>query len=141
MAVFLNNTVGVKVNSVDLSDHVTSVTLNRSFEELDVTAMGDSGRKAVKGLEASSVTIEFLNDTATSNVLATLQAAWGQNVTVNLVQTKGVTTTISATNPLYTMTCLVNSTTDINGAVGDLGTQSVTWNVSGTVAVATTGTW
>jgi hypothetical protein len=141
MAVFLNNTVGVKVNSVDLSDHVQSVTLNRSFEELDVTAMGDGGRKAVKGLEASSVTIDFLNDTATSNVLATLQAAWGQNVTVNLVQTKGATTTISATNPLYTMTCLVNSTTDINGAVGDLGTQSVTWNVSGTVTVATTGTW
>ena len=141
MAVFLNNTVGVKVNSVDLSDHVTSVTLNRAFEELSVTAMGDSGVKQVKGLETSSVTIEFLNDTATSNVLATLQAAWGQNVTVNLVQTKGTVTTISATNPLYTMTCLVNNTTDINGAVGDLGTQSVTWNVSGVVTVATTGTW
>jgi hypothetical protein len=141
MAVFLNNTVGVKVNSVDLSDHVTSVTLNRNFDELEVTAMGDGGHKYVKGLEASSITIEFLNDTATSNVLATLQAAWGQNVTVNLVQTKGTTTTISATNPLYTMTALVNNTTDINGAVGDLGTQSVTWNVSGTVAVATSGTW
>jgi hypothetical protein len=141
MAVFLNNTVGVKVNSVDLSDHVTSVTLNRTFDELEVTAMGDGGHKFVKGLEASSITIDFLNDTATSNVLATLQAAWGQNVTVNLVQTKGTTTTISATNPLYTMTCLVNNTTDINGAVGDLGTQSITWNVSGTVAVATTGTW
>jgi hypothetical protein len=40
MAVFLNNKVGVKVNTVDLSDHVTSVTLNRSFDELEVTAMG-----------------------------------------------------------------------------------------------------
>ncbi len=139
MAVFLSNNVGVKVNTVDLSDHVTSITLNRNFEELDVTAMGDNGRKAVKGLEASSVTIDFLNDTATANVLATLQAAWGTNVTVVLLQTKG--TAVSATNPLYTMTCLVNGTTDINGAVGDLGTQSVTWNVSGTVAVATTGTF
>jgi hypothetical protein len=139
MAVFLSNNVGVKVNTVDLSDHVTSITLNRTFEELDVTAMGDNGRKAVKGLEASSVTIDFLNDTATANVLATLQAAWGTNVTVVLLQTKG--TIVSATNPLYTMTCLVNNTTDINGAVGDLGTQSVTWNVSGTVAVATTGTF
>jgi hypothetical protein len=141
MAVFMSNTVGVKVNSVDLSDHVTSVTLNRSFDELEVTAMGDSGHKFVKGLEASSVTIDFLNDTATANVLATLQAAWGTNVTINLVQTKGATTTISATNPLYTMTCLINNTTDINGAVGDLSTQSLTFNVSGTVAVATTGTW
>ena len=52
MAVFLSNNVGVKVNSVDLSDHVTSVTLNRSFDELEVTAMGDTGHKFVKGLEA-----------------------------------------------------------------------------------------
>jgi hypothetical protein len=139
MAVFLNNKVGVKVNSVDLSDHCQSITLNRAFEELAVTAMGDSGVKQVKGLETSSVTIDFLNDTASANVLATLQAAWGTNVTVVLLQEKG--TAVSATNPLYTMTCLVNNTTDINGAVGDLGMQSVTWNVSGTVAVTTTGTF
>lgn len=139
MAVFLNNKVGVKVNSVDLSDHVTAVTLNRSFDELEVTAMGDAGHKFVKGLEASSVTISFLNDTASANVLATLQAAWGTNVTVVLLQDKGAA--VSATNPLYTLTALVNNTTDINGAVGDLGSQDVTWNVSGAVAVATTGSF
>jgi len=139
MAVFLNNKVGVKVNSVDLSDHATSVTINRTFDELEVTAMGDSGHKFVKGLEASSVTIDFLNDTASASVLATLQAAWGTNVTVVFLQDKN--SAVSATNPLYTMTCLVNNTTDINGGVADLGTQSVTWNVSGTIAVATTGTF
>ena len=141
MAVFMSNLVGVKVNSVDLSDHVTNVVLNRNFDELEVTAMGDSGHKFVKGLEASSITIDFLNDTASANVLATLQAAWGQNVSIVLVQTKGSPTTISATNPLYTATCLINNTTDINGAVGDLSTQSITFNVSGTVAVATSGTF
>ena len=139
MAVFLSNLTGVKVNSVDLSDHVTAVTLNRSFDELEVTAMGDSGHKFVKGLEASSITIDFLNDTASANVLATLQAAWGTNVPIVLLQTKG--TAVSATNPLYTATCLVNNTTDINGATGDLSTQSITFNVSGTVAVATTGSF
>ena len=101
--------------------------------------MGDSGHKFIKGLEASSITIDFLNDTASANVLATLQAAWGTNVTVVLLQTKG--TAVSATNPLYTATCLINNTTDINGATGDLSTQSVTWNVSGTIAVATTGSF
>ena len=139
MAVFMSNNVGVKVNSVDLSDHVTAVTLNRTFDELEVTAMGDSGHKFVKGLEASSITIDFLNDTATANVLATLQAAWGTNVPIVLLQAKG--TAVSATNPLYTATCLINNTTDINGATGDLSTQSITFNVSGTVAVATTGTF
>ena len=39
MAVFLNNGVSVTVNSVDLSDHVTSITINRTFDELEVTAM------------------------------------------------------------------------------------------------------
>ena len=139
MAVFLNNKVGVKVNSVDLSDHVQSASINRTFDELSVTAMGDSGNKYVKGLESSSVSIDFLNDTATASVLPTLQAAWGTNVTVVFLQDKSAA--VSATNPLYTMTCLVNNLTDINGATGDLSMQSVTWNVSGTIAVASTGTF
>ena len=139
MAVFLNNKVGVKVNSVDLSDHVTSVTLNRNFDEIEISAMGDSAHKFTKGLEASSVTIDFLNDTAAASVLATLQAAWGTTVTVVLLQDKG--SAVSATNPLYTMSVLVNGTQDINGSVADIGVQSVTWNCNSTVAVATTGTF
>jgi hypothetical protein len=134
MAVFLNNGVVLTVNAVDLSDHVTAITINRTFDELEVTAMGDSGHKFVKGLEASSITIDFLNDTATSEVLQTLQAAWGTTVTVTVKQTSAAT---SATNPLYTMSVLVNNTTDINGSVADLSTQSVTWNVNGTIAVTT----
>ena len=136
MAVFLNNLVGVKINSVDLSDLVTSVTINRTFDELEVTAMGDTAHKFVKGLEASSVTIDFLNDTATSKTLATLQAAWGTTVTAIFIQTKG--TAVSATNPTYTVSLLVNNTTDINGAVGDIGTQSITFTANSTVSVSTT---
>ena len=134
MAVFLNNGVSVTVNAVDLSDHVTAVTINRTFDELEVTAMGDSGHKFVKGLEASSVTIDFLNDTATGEVLQTLQAAWGTSVSVVIKQTSAA---VSATNPSYTMSCLINNTTDVNGSVADIGTQSVTWTVNGAIAVAT----
>ena len=134
MAVFLNNGVVLTVNAVDLSDHVTAVTINRSFDELEVTAMGDSGHKFVKGLEASSITIDFLNDTATGEVLQTLQAAWVTTVTVTAKQDSGAT---SATNPLYTMSCLINNTTDINGSVADLSMQSLTFNVNGTIAVTT----
>ena len=139
MAVFLNNGVVLTVNAVDLSDHVTAVTINRSFDELEVTAMGDSSHKFVKGLEASTVTIDFLNDTASANVLATLQAAWGTTVTCVFLQEKD--TAVSATNPLYTVSLLVNNTTDINGAVGDIGTMSITFTANSTVAVATTGSF
>ena len=135
MAVFLNNKVGVKINSVDLSDLVTAVTINRVFDELEVTAMGDSSHKFVKGLEASTVTIDFLNDTASAKTLATLQAAWGTTVTAIFIQEKG--TAVSATNPTYTVSLLINNTTDINGAVGDIGTQSITFTANSTVAVST----
>jgi hypothetical protein len=134
MAVYLSNGVVLTVNAVDLSNLVSSVTINRSFDELEVTAMGDSGHKFVKGLEASSITIDFFNDPESQKTLATLNSTWGTSTTVTAKQTSAATGT---TNPLYTMSCLVNNTTPINGAVGDLSTQSVTWNVNGTIVITT----
>jgi hypothetical protein len=134
MAVYLSNGVVLTVNAVDLSALVSSVTINRSFDELEVTAMGDSGHKFVKGLEASSITIDFFNDEASAKTLQTLNSTWGTSTTVTVKQTSAIT---SATNPLYTMSCLVNNTTPVNGSVADLSTQSVTWNVNGTIAITT----
>ena len=134
MAVYLANTGVLTVNAVDLSSLVSNVTINRAFDELECTALGDSGHRFVKGLEASSITIDFFNDSESAKTLATLNSTWGTNTTVTFKQFAGAT---SATNPLYTMTCLVNNTTPVNGAVGDLSTQSVTWNVSGTIAITT----
>ena len=134
MAVYLANTGILTVNAVDLSSLVTSVTINRAFDELEVTSLGDSGHKFVKGLEASSITIDFINDADTAKTLQTLQTTWGTNTVVTFKQSSGIT---APSNPLYTMTCLVNNTTPVNGAVADLSTQSVTWNVSGTIAVTT----
>lgn len=132
MAIFLSNGVVAVLNSVDLSDHVTSATINRVFDELEVTAMGDSAHKFVKGLEASTITLDFLNDTAAGEVLATLQAAWGTTVPLTLKQTSAA---VSATNPEYQTTVLVNNTTDINGAVGDISTQSITFTCNSPIVV------
>jgi hypothetical protein len=132
VAVYLANTGILTVNAVDLSTLVSSVTINRSADELEVTSLGDSGHKFVKGLEASSITIDFFNDADSAKTLQTLNSTWGTNVVVTFKQTSAIT---SASNPLYTMTCLINNTTPANGAVGDLSTQSVTWNVSGTIVI------
>ena len=134
MAVYLSNTVQVTLNSVALTDHVTSATINRVFDELEVTAMGDTAHKFVKGLEASTITLDFLSDTAAANVNATLQAAWGTTVALTLKQTSAAT---SATNPLYSTTVLVNNTTDINGAVGDIATQSITFTCNSPIVITT----
>jgi hypothetical protein len=135
MAVYLSNTVQVTLNSIALTDHVTSATINRVFDELEVTAMGDTAHKFVKGLEASTITLDFLSDTAAANVNATLQAAWGTTVPITLKQTSAA---VSATNPLYSTTILVNNTTDINGAVADIATQSITFTCNSPIVITTT---
>jgi len=137
MAVFLNNGVQVTVDpgtgSVNLSDHVTSVTINQSFDELEVTAMGDSAHKFIKGLEAASVTLDILNDLTSPNpVTTTLQDCFGKNCVFTFKQSNAA---VSATNPLYTVTLLVNNLTPINGATGDVSMQSLSFNASSVVAV------
>jgi hypothetical protein len=139
MAVFLNNKVGVKINAVDLSDHATSVTLNYAADELEVTAMGDTAHKFVKGLESGTLTVSFLNDTAASSVLQTLNSAFGTTVACKLIQEKG--TAVSAANPVYEFDVLVNNLTPINGAVGDMGTQDITFTLNSKVTPNASGTF
>ena len=133
MAVYLNNGVSVLLNSVDLSDHVTAVTVNQSFDELEVTAMGDTAHKFAKGLEASTITLDFLNDTASASVNQTLKAAFGTTVPIVIKQTNAA---VSATNPSYSTTVLVNNLNQINGAVGDISTQSLTFTCNSVITVA-----
>jgi hypothetical protein len=139
MAVFLNNKVGLKINNVDLSDHVTSITLNQAFEELEVTAMGDTSRKYVKGLETGTLTVSFLNDQAAGEVLATLDAAFGTTVAWKAVNDS--VAAVSAANQLYSGDLLVNNLTPINGATGDLSTMDITFTLNSAVTVADTGTF
>jgi aconitase B len=139
MAIFLNNKVGFKVATVDLSDHVTAFTLNRQADQLEVTAMGDTAHKFVTGLSADTITVSFLNDTAAGSVLATLQAAYGTTVAFTALQDKAAA--VSATNKLYTGTILIDNLTDINGAVADEAMLDLTYSCNSTTVVATTGTF
>jgi hypothetical protein len=149
MAVFMQNNAGfqIQVSSayVDLTNHVQSITINRNFDELEVTAMGATGRQYVAGLETSTIAIDLLNDDATSSVMQTLNTLVGTTAAFKICQTTVAgspsTATISATNPLYTGLVLVNKLTPVVGKVGDISIQSLTFTVSGAVTVASTGTW
>jgi hypothetical protein len=139
MAIFLNNKVGFKVATVNLSDHVTNFQLNRMVDSLEVTAMGDTSHKFVAGLAADTITVTFLNDTAAGSVLATLQAAFGSTVAFQAIQDSSAA--VSATNLLYSGTIFVDNLTDINGATGDEATIDITFTCNSKTAYASTGTW
>jgi hypothetical protein len=137
MAVFLNATA-VKLGTLDITDHVTSATLTQASDELEITAMGDSARKYVSGLQTAKLDIEFLNDFAASQVCAALQTAIFTTIVAKLAPSG---TTISATNPCYTVSILVNNLTPIVGAAGEMSKSSLSFTCNTTVVQTTSGTW
>ena len=95
----------------------------------------DSAHKFVKGLEASTITLDLLNDNAAAGVTATLASAWGTTVPLVIKRTNAA---ISTTNPEYQTTVLVNNTQDLNGTVGDISSQSITFTCNSVIVVDTT---
>jgi hypothetical protein len=135
MAVFMANSVTVTINSVDLTDHITSVSgFNETCTDLQTTAMGETNVSRIGGLKDSSVSITFLNDFAASEVYATLASLLGTAVPVTITP---VTGSVTATNPKKTGSCLVTELPFIDGSVGDLAEVSVTWPVTGAITTAT----
>lgn len=139
MAITLNNKVGVKIATVDVSDMITAATLNYVFDEIEVTAMGDLSHKFVKGLQSGTLTLSFMNDQASSDILDTLLTNAGTTVAVKLIQDKD--SAVADTNKLYTFDILVNNLTPINGTPADISSQDVTFTLNSVVTVADTGTW
>ena len=148
MAIFYQNNAGFKIAPItggvigtytELTDHVQALTLNRSLDELDVTAMGNLGHSFIAGLDASTLSVDFLNDDAASNVMATMNTLYGTLAAFKVIQSS--TTAIGATNPVYTGTILVNKITPVAGKIGDVAVQSLSFTISGTVTVTSSGTW
>lgn len=126
--------VSVTVNSVDLSDHVISVSLTTEKDQVEITAMGDGWHKFTGGLGNASLTVEFQNDFASSSVWATIGPLVGTTTTVVVKPTSDA---VAATNPSFTITdTFVSTAAPVDGSVGDLNTFSVDF-VGGTYAEAT----
>ena len=107
MAKFVLTDASVTLNSVDLSDHVSSVTLDITADEIVTTAMGDTFQSRTGGLKDGTLSIEFQQDFAASEVDATLFPLLGTTTSFVVKPTSGA---VSATNPSYSGNVLVNNT-------------------------------
>ena len=144
MAQGIVNKVGFKVGttdpaSIDLSAYVTSFTLTRSVDQIETTAMGDTGHRYVAGLENNQLVVELINDDAATAVLQTMNTLFKSNAYFKCALDKS--STGSAANPFYSGLILVDSITPIAGDVASLGMQSLTFQVSGAITVATSGSF
>lgn len=123
----------VEVNSVDLSDWVTQVQLPIEYEALEDTAMGDTGRSRIAGLQDSTIQIGFNQDFAAGGPDATISAAQGTVVTIKVRPTSS---SITATNPEYVGTYLISQNNPFGNGVGELGTTQVSWPLSDPTGIA-----
>lgn len=134
MAKFAATDYKVTINGTNFSTNLNSVELAIESDDLETTAFGGDFRTRVGGLKSGSITLQFMQDFGSSSVDATLFPLLNTLATVVIVPTSG---TITATNPSYTATCLVNSYTPFASSVGDIATLSVTWPTSGTISRGT----
>ena len=124
MAVFVFTDAFLTVNTINLSAFVTSISVNYEKDSVEVTAMGASGHVMTGGLQNLSVTVELNNDQAAASVLETLYSATGSGS--NTLVIKNAT----SGSPLPVFTCsnmFLAASTPVNGAVGELSKQSVTF--------------
>jgi len=130
----MNETVTVTVNSVDLTDHITSIDFTETVSEIETTAMGDANVTRIGGLKDGSVSISWHQDFASSEVYATLNPLLGSTTTVVVKATSGA---VSATNPSKSVSCLVTELPFVSGGVGELATFDTSWPFTGAVTTAT----
>lgn len=126
----------VRVNAVDLSDHVNSVEVNMTAADIDVTAMGQGGVDRMQGIRDDAFSVTFWNDFAAGSVDATLSPLM-IGASIFLVEVANDGSTISATNPKYSGSCILTEYHPVSGAVGDANQNSVTFPVKGTITRGT----
>lgn len=124
----------ITINSISLGDHANSVTVNYEIDSIETTAFGSTGHTFTGGLQNNSVEIALMQDYAATNVEATIYPLVGTTTTLAI---KALSSSTSATNPLYTITgAFLASHTPVAGAVGELAMTSLTFT-GGTIVKTT----
>ena len=136
MAKYVFTDASVVVNSVDLSDHVRSVEVNMSREDVETTTMGATGVGRLPGLRDESFVITWSQDFAASKVDATLAPLYTGGTSHSVV-VKATSAAVSATNPTFTGTCYLLEYQPVAGDVGSLSEVSSTHVVDGVITRAT----
>lgn len=131
MAIFMGNKVAVVVGTTNtITDHVSTVSLSRELDVVDITSMTDTVANAITGVERSTLNLELFNDFDANSVNALFENALGTKLNIRLIPVSG---TVTATNPSYTMSCLISNWTPINGSVDGVMSVSASFPITAIV--------
>ena len=123
MAVLVLKDAYFAIGSVELSDHVKTVTLSYSAESLDKTAMTNETRAFTGGLFNWSVDLELYQDHASASVSDTLYPLVGSSTFT--VTIRPTTAAAGSSNPGFSGTGYLESFLPIAGTVGEMAMTPV----------------
>lgn len=121
----------VKVNGVDLTNHVQKATITKKAEEQDVTAMGAKSKETLLGISDDQIAVTFFQDHAEGSVNRTLAPLQGSNspFKIEVTHASGL---VSKTNPKWVINeAILPEFTPLDGTVGSAETTDVTFKPAG----------
>ena len=127
MAIFMGNKVAVVAGTTTITTFVSAVSLSREIDAVEITAMTDTVQNLIGGIERPSVSLEMYNDFAASSVNSIFENALGSKLAIQLIPVSG---TVTATNPSYSLSALVQQWQPINGVLDGPATVSITLPVT-----------
>lgn len=123
---FVIRTPEITVNEVDLSSHVSSVTIEQTTDEVDVTGSKAKAKEILPGIPDATITLNFWQDFDAGSVDATLQPIYDAAEATSVV-VKPSEAAVSATNPSYTMKGVLLNYSPLAGAIGEASATEVSF--------------
>ena len=118
-----------------ISANVAQVTITVEADDIETTSFASNGyRERIGGLRSGTFAMDVHNDMAAGSIDSQFWSSLGGTAAVR-VRPDG--TAVSASSPRFDFVCLVTSISPVDGAVGDLSTQSVSWPITGQVTRST----
>lgn len=132
----------IQVAGVNLSDHCSSLTVESTAEDVDLTSFTTAAyREYGQGFKDATITATFFQDYSAASVHQTLQPLYDAGGTF-AVYVKASQGTVSGTNPrMELVTARMFGYNPLAGAVGDASTMDVEFRNAGTTGLTygTTG--
>lgn len=129
MGKFVLKNAQVQINSIDLSDHVSKVTVDMKQDTVDVTSMGAAYKTYLLGLGDATIAVDFFQDFSAAEVDVTLQPLFvsGTAFPINVIPVNTAIAAVSASNPRYAGTFIMPEYQPLDGQVGAASMLSVTF--------------
>ena len=136
MAKHVLTDASVVLNSVDLSDHVDTVSFVVTIVGQPASAMADVEDYSMPGLrKISPITLTMYQDFAASKTYATLMTLWTNRTSFNCV-IKPTSGAAASTNPQFTVSVFISSFPVVAAKHGDAHMSNITLEPAGIMTIS-----